>query len=271
MNHFRYRLFKDPAVTGPAKPWLRADGFTLVELLVVLVIIGIIAAIASPLVPALLRGNQVDASVNTLAGILEEARESATASNTYIWVAFSDPLTTAPQRGTWVAILQSLDGTETISSSVTTTPFGPPPTAAPAMTIPSTTTYSNIALHSAVVNLPGVQVISGIVPAAPTPSLANINSNISTSATAKTPPGPVPPTSYASLLDSLNWTVTTLQNTGVSVTFTHAIEFTPNGEAHVPTWNSNIQFGLVPTVGPKTNVVLYNITRLTGKATVFRM
>jgi hypothetical protein len=61
--------------------------------------------------------------------------------------------------------------------------------------------------------------------------------------------------------------------TGMSATtpFTHAIEFTPNGEAHVPTWSSNIQMGFYPATGAVNNYLLVNLSRLTGRATMFRL
>jgi prepilin-type N-terminal cleavage/methylation domain-containing protein len=227
-----------------AKP---RSGFSLVELLVVLAIIAILVAVVAPLVPSLLRANQLDSSVNTLAGILEEARESATAGNTYIWVAFTNPPPGSPYKGIWVATLQSLDGTETnVNTSTTTTPVWG------SITIPSTAA-PNIQIHSTLQNLQGVQLVS--------------------STTLPTLMAKGPAAAQVTQLAAVSWTVTTLANTsaGPGVSFQYAIEFTPNGEAHVPTWNSNIQFGLVPSVGPTTNSVLFNVSRLTGKTTVYRL
>jgi type II secretory pathway pseudopilin PulG len=224
-----------------------------VELLVVLGIIAILVAIAAPLVPSLLRANQLDSSVNTLAGILEEARESATAGNTYIWVVFTDPSATSPATGTWVATIQSQDGTETGIVNPT-----PPPPWVNTISVPGTT--ANLILHSKLQNLPGVGIVQ----------LNKLPASLTSPANTKVPTG-----AYDLILteSSLQWVVTTSASTGLgsNVYFTHAIEFTPNGESHAPAWNSNIQFGLVPSVGPTTNSALFNVSRLTGKTTIFRM
>jgi prepilin-type N-terminal cleavage/methylation domain-containing protein len=239
---------------GPAalKAVGRRSGFSLIELLVVLGIIAILAAVASPLVPSLLRGNQMDANVNALAGILDEAREAATSSNTYIWVAFTKAPTSSPV-GIWVATIQSLDGTETTVN--TGTPMAP--TWATGLIIPS----SSLLLHGKLQNLQGV----ALVQLSQLPSVLTSTSNAS-----------IPAAAYDLVASqgALAWKTSTLANTslGSSGTFSYAIEFTPDGEAHVPTWNANIQFGMAPTIGnTTTNDVLFNISRLTGKATVFRM
>jgi prepilin-type N-terminal cleavage/methylation domain-containing protein len=232
----------------------RTVAFSLVELLVVMAIIGILLAVAAPLIPSLLRGNQVDSGINTLSGILEEARETATSGNTYVWVAFTDAPLNSPV-GTWVAVIQSQDGTETgINSTVT-------PSWAASIAVPGNTSTpgtANLQLHSKIQNLPGIQIVDANKLAATLISQAPA----STAAT----------TLYE---NGQTWNITTLQNpslntaSGVS-NFNHAIEFTPNGEAHVPIWDSNIQFGLVPTLGSSTNSALFNISRLTGKTTVYR-
>ena len=243
---FRPRLRAGAMSQGLPSP----GGFSLVELLVVIAIIAILIGIVSPLVPSLLNANRIDSDVTTLSGILEEARETATANNTYVWVAFTDAPAASPSTGLWVATIQSQDGTETgINTGSVTSPVW-----TVSITIPGT----NLLLHSKLQNLPGVQIDA-------------TGAKVPASVLAK-----APSSSPAYLQNSLQWTVTTLANTGIgsNVYFTHAIEFTPDGEAHVPTWNSNIQFGIYPAVGTKgasTNYILYNVTRLTGKAATFRM
>jgi prepilin-type N-terminal cleavage/methylation domain-containing protein len=227
----------------------RGRAFTLVELLTVLTIIGILSAITVPLIPLLLKGNQLDSSVNTLSGILEQARETAISANTYVWMAFTDAPANSPT-GTWVATIQSQDGTETgINTSVTSTPVWNT-----TITVPG----NNLQLLSKLQNLPGVKIVNYNDPT----MTSSLTSQAPTSTT----------TTGIFFTTALQWTVTPLQNTsaGSGIYFTHALEFTPNGEAHVPTWKSNIQFGLIPTMGSTVNAVLFNVSRLTGKLTVYR-
>jgi type II secretory pathway pseudopilin PulG len=233
----------------------------MVELLVVLGIVAIMAAIVSPLIPSLLRGNQMDSNVNALAGILDEAREAAMAGNTYIWVAVTDPIAGSPGGGVWVATFQSLDGTEAQSSTISSAPWNA------TLTLPG----GNLQLHNKLQNLPAVEVVVDPPTISGAPTLQSINTAVTASANASTPARPTPP-AYPAAATSLqggttSWTV----SAGGSRTFVHVIEFTPNGEAHVPTWSANIQFALVPAIGKTTNSVLFNVSRLTGKATVYRM
>ena len=231
----------------------RRSGFSLVELLVVISIVAILAAVVSPLVPSLMRANQLDSSVNTLSGILEQARERALSANTPVWIAFTDAPVNSPV-GTWVATFQSADGTETpINIAVT------PSWAATGVTVPG----SNLALVSKIQNLAGVKIVdatSTLLPA----SLISTASALSSPITLFEPAG-------------MQWSVSTLQSTGMGtgVYFTHALEFYQDGEARVQgtagTWYNNIQFGLIPVVGTSTkNAALFNVTRLTGKTTVYR-
>lgn len=222
--------------------------FTLVELLVVMGIIGILAAIVVPLIPSIMRSNTMNQNVSTLSGVLEQAREAAVAQNTYVWVTFTTPVSGLPANGIWVATFQSQDGTETgINTSTTTTPSW-----ANTVSIPST----NLALQSKMRNLPGIQL------EAVSSSMGNFTTNLPT----------VLPTS---LQTNLQWSVApnavTPGYTPADV-FSQAIEFTPDGEAHIGSSNSYnyIQFGIVPTVGSTTNCAAFSVSKITGHATVYR-
>ena len=220
-------------------------GFSLMEMLTVLAIVSILAATSAQLVPLLFRANQVDVNVVTLSGILEQAREAAVSNDTFVWVAFTG---NANNTGTWVATLQSQDGTDSIAWATT------------GIAVPGTPTL--VQLLNKLQNLPGVTIVDASSSALP--ALLTSQASAVGNATPLFEPS------------GMQWTVTPLQNTsaGPGIYFTHAIEFAPDGEAHVPgtsgTWYSNIQFGLIPTKGVTSNAQLFNVSRVTGKVTVYR-
>jgi prepilin-type N-terminal cleavage/methylation domain-containing protein len=236
-----------------------SPSFTLVEMLVVLAIIAIISAIAVPLIPSLMKSNTIDSNVQTLSGILEQARETAISGNTFVWVAFSDPPAASPGTGEWVAVFQSQDGTDPINQSGTGwTTTG--------ITVPGTVGSTPIQLVGKLQNLPNVQITDFT-----NTMLSAVSNNMSSSgfySSSQTITNLFEPS-------GMQWTITPLANTeGYSASkpyFTHAIQFTPDGEAHVQAWSSNVVFGLIPSTGTSTNnVVVLNISRLTGKTSVFR-
>jgi len=66
----------------------RPYGFTLVELLVVMSILAIMITVCSPISSSLLKGANINSSVNQLSLTLAQARSYAMANNTYVWVGF---------------------------------------------------------------------------------------------------------------------------------------------------------------------------------------
>jgi prepilin-type N-terminal cleavage/methylation domain-containing protein len=77
----------------PAKTWFpfrpsRPQGFTLIELMVVIGIIVLLAAVIAPAFTNLKSAGDVIGAADTIKGVLEQARTSAMANNTYTWVGF---------------------------------------------------------------------------------------------------------------------------------------------------------------------------------------
>lgn len=102
----------------------RSSGFTLLELLIVVGIIGLLLLLIAPAFTYIKGGNDVTSAAYTIKGALETARTYAKANNTFTWVGFAeldssvDPsvspqVTTgpAPYGRVAIAIVASKDGT----------------------------------------------------------------------------------------------------------------------------------------------------------------
>src|SRR5215472_4906085 len=63
-------------------------GFTLLELLIVVGIIGLLVVLISPAFTTIKGGTDVTSAAYTIKGVLEIARTYAKANNTYTWVGF---------------------------------------------------------------------------------------------------------------------------------------------------------------------------------------
>ena len=95
------------------------EGFTLLELLIVIAIIAVLMILVVPAFTNLSGGNDITTNAYTIKGILEQARTYAKANNTYSWVGFyeedSSKTSTSPAtsgNGRLVmSIVASKDGT----------------------------------------------------------------------------------------------------------------------------------------------------------------
>src|SRR6266436_4842765 len=95
-------------------------GFTLLELLIVVGIIGLLLVLIAPAFTTIKGGSDVTSAAYTIKGVLDTARTYAKANNTYAWVGFkevdvSQDASVSPQiSGTGrvaIAIVASKDGT----------------------------------------------------------------------------------------------------------------------------------------------------------------
>src|SRR6476661_5473971 len=102
----------------------RKGGFTLVELLVVIGIVGLLLVLITPAFTTIKSGNDVTSAAYTIKGALDTARTYAKANNTYAWVGFfeedaSNTSTNPATSGTGrivISIVASKDGTEVYTS-----------------------------------------------------------------------------------------------------------------------------------------------------------
>lgn len=209
--------------------------FSLIELLVVITIMILLAAMVWPNLQPLIMGDQLNADVQTLSGTLEQARQYAIAKNTYVWVTMCVPAFNNRSSNPKVGIIASLDGMDDLAWSSTPVDLG------------NTTSY---AVVGKVYELPMVWMITEptniTMPSLPTPSVTPVAASTN-----------VTFTSYIG---------------GKQVTFNQCVQFTPTGEARVNSaLNPYIDLTLVPMASTiSRNQAVLRISGITGKATIYR-
>ena len=121
----RGRLFTDHASTPKAfasTALQRFNGFTLLELLIVLSIIGILLVLLAPAFTTIKGGTDVTSAAYTIKGVLDTARTYAKANNTYTWVGFYEEDVSSGTPGTAgtgrlvMSVVASKDGTNVYGS-----------------------------------------------------------------------------------------------------------------------------------------------------------
>jgi prepilin-type N-terminal cleavage/methylation domain-containing protein len=113
------------------------EGFTLLEVLVVIAIIAVLMVLVAPAFTRIKTGNDTTTAAYTITGALEQGRNYAMASNTYVWVGFyeedmtaSAPTTaTPPYSGKGRVLLATVFSTDGTKIYDDTDPIAPlPPT-----------------------------------------------------------------------------------------------------------------------------------------------
>jgi len=97
------------------RPSSRRQGFTLIEILVVIAIISILLTAAGPVVSNLMTSQSPAAVASAISGQLERARSHAIAKNTYVWVRLGK--VAEEPNDFFIGVYESLDGTALTTSA----------------------------------------------------------------------------------------------------------------------------------------------------------
>lgn len=99
-------------MTAPLQLPKRRQGFSLVELLTVIALIGLLAAAAAPALSSITGGLDAGNATVKLATFIERARQYATAHNTYVYVSLLPETGEAQQKELWVVAAASNGGAD---------------------------------------------------------------------------------------------------------------------------------------------------------------
>ena len=241
--------------------------FTLVELMIVVVIIGILLVIARPALMPLKGAGDMNAAAYTIADALQQARTYAMANNTYTWVGFAGSVNTPVTGQVYIAVIASNDGTR----YVCTNPAGGAPLATDSSTtaaISIGTTSGTAAQIGKLTTLSNIHIGDTL---APHPDGTDFESRPSVNAAYR----------ISSSGNSIH-TFTVRQ-----ITFNRWLQFSPRGEALVnggATQMANYaEVGVLPAHGPalavtvdqttntyKGNLAAIQITGVGGKVRIYR-
>ena len=90
----------------------RSSGFTLLELLIVVGIIGLLLVLIAPAFTTIKGGTDVTSAAYTIKGALDTARTYAKANNTYAWVGFSGSIGSTVTGNVALCVVASKDGSD---------------------------------------------------------------------------------------------------------------------------------------------------------------
>ncbi len=245
---------------------MNARGFTLIEMLVVIVILGILLSIAVPAFQSIQRNGNVTRAAYNIADTLEAARAHAMAHNTYVWVGFyeEDVMSLVPTnvqppftgKGRVIlATVASKDGTKIFDDDDTSATL-------PADRITQVGTLVKVEqVHLADLGAPAggdTKTLDG------RPNLAYTN--------------PGPPNDHFSRISSESADKTKFVFTAQGYTFYKTLRFSPHGELNingVSDFKRVVEIGLKSTRGPvvettNPNVIAIQITGIGGNVKLYR-
>lgn len=224
-------------------------GFSLTELLVVIALMGFLAAASVPAMSALNGSGRINQTVSEVAGLLEQSRQYAIAQNTYVWVAFFEDTNATGIRTVTVAVMASKDGTNPTSITPTYN-FG---------TIPSATALVNMVCPLRTFSKVSLQDAGTFT-----------SSDIS-----KLPPLVLDKSNNSLAKSAASFQIKIPGNTATS-RFDRYILFTPSGEARNRDSTIDVlEIGMQPLKGTGTaqtdkNVAVIRVSGLTGLTQVYR-
>jgi len=278
----RGRLFTDRHLTPKAfasTALQRFNGFTLLELLIVISIVALLLVLMTPAFTSLKGGTDVTSAAYTIKGVLDTARTYAKANNTYAWVGFfeenvanpTSPNSDAPAVGRIImSIVASKNGTMLYTGNLTNSVIldGPPNQTA-LIQIGKLVKIENLHLKtlSAATSTPPPDTFD--TRPAVSSTAAQIGNDASTDPSTPTaPPNPALTFHYP---------------VGISpgqYAFTKVIQFSPRGEAVVTnntyTFTPFSEIGVEPTHGAAVpastpaNLVAVQFTGFGGSVKIYR-
>lgn len=253
----------------------RQNGFTLVEMLVVVGIVLVLMALLAPAFTSLKTAGDVTSAAYTIKGVLDQARTYAMANNTYTWVGFYEEDSTStvatnvappyPGKGrVLTASVYSNDGTKIYENSD------------PAAALPS----DRIKQIGKLTRIEGLHMADVGAPPSPTPNPTPAASSLAARSGLPYTENAsiIPPGDHYNRVSSDSSDKTQFNFPAQSYTFYKTIRFDPRGEANMnSTYDLRhvVEIGLRPTHGNTvdnnaTNVVAIQISGVGGDVKIYR-